>query len=215
MDRNTIQDALLPLDHYEVENENQSQAMNRLKAFLKASGQSINTEFKKAGVLIPLVADLESNQWHIILTRRAKHLKHHPGEISFPGGRFEIEDKNLQRTAVRETTEEIGIEEKQIDLIGKLPTQATTSQYHVTPYIGVIDNDYKIQIDPNEVAEAFLLPMNFALDSNNYQKIERTINGQTFWYFELKYNHYRIWGATAQMLVKLRSRLLPPGSESV
>jgi len=209
VDRSTLQKALLPTDHVEVDNNQQQQDKMRLEAFLKASGKSICEQFRQASVLIPLVQNPNEISWDIILTRRALHLKHHPGEISFPGGRYETTDHDLQATAIRETHEEIGITADLIQILGRLPLQSTTSQYHVTPYIGIVDNRYDLRIDENEVSEVFLIPLSFAMDRNNHHKVAHSINGQTFHYHVIEYNQYRIWGATAQMLIRLSERLSP------
>lgn len=208
MERLLIEKALLPLHHVDNESNENTEDRLRLNSFLKASGKPPITTLSQASVLIPLVKSLTGDSWDIILTRRATHLKHHAGEISFPGGRHEPSDQDLQATAIRETNEEIGISADHIDIIGKLPVQATISQFQVTPFIGIIDSNYQIEIDTNEVAESFLVPFSFVTNQNNHKKIDRILNGQTFSYFEIEYNRHRIWGATAQMLVRLSQRLI-------
>jgi len=175
--------------------------------YLIAMGKKPAENFLPASVLIPLVRNKKNGHWDIILTRRAKHLKHHPGEISFPGGRFETSDLDLQTTAIRETQEEIGIQKDQINIIGRLPQQNTISQYRVTPYVGIIDQNYKINIDRNEVDEVFLIPLVFALNRANQEKVTQINNKQSYSYYVIKYNKYNIWGATARMLVNLSHRL--------
>lgn len=164
-----------------------------------------NDGFKCAAVLIPLV--FYNNQWQVILTRRAEHLKHHPGQISFPGGSYEKQDDNLMVTALRETHEEIGIPDTKIEIIGKLPQQNTISQYNVTPFVGTISEDYQITIDENEVAEVFNVPLNFLTDQTNQIKKDDTFNGKLVSYYTIQYQHYNIWGVTARILVNLSRRL--------
>ena len=207
MDKEYIASKLLAVDFIESDPQPLLKDNARLKSFLRANNQTLRDRFLQAGVLVPLVKPANKSDWQVILTRRAKHLKHHPGEISFPGGRYESADRRLENTAIRETSEEIGIASDHIELLGKLPTQATTSQYHVTPFVGVVAQNHQLTIDTNEVAEAFRVPLRFILDQNNHQKIERIINGQTFSYYQIEYNQYRIWGATAQMIVRLSERL--------
>jgi 8-oxo-dGTP pyrophosphatase MutT (NUDIX family) len=163
-------------------------------------------DFRCAAVLIPLVERAE-NQWDVIFTRRAEHLKHHPGQISFPGGGYESQDKNLGDTAVRETFEEIGIRAEQVRLIGKLPQQQTISQYNVTPFIGIIDSNYQLKIDYNEVAEVFTAPLEFVIDQTNQQKQTEQFNGRQISYYVIRYKQYNIWGATARILVNLSRRI--------
>jgi len=197
---------LLPLEQ-ESNTEIEKDDEKELNRYFLAQGESTNNQFHQASVLLPIIQNLATNEWELLLTKRAAHLKHHPGEISFPGGRFEEHDQNLQATAVRETYEEIGIHKHQIKLIGKLPKQKTISRYHVTPFVGIIDAAYQLRLDKNEVEEAFVVPLNFVLNSSNQQKVERKINNQSLSYYVIKYNGYNIWGATAKMLVNF-GRLL-------
>ncbi|MBV1909137.1 MAG: CoA pyrophosphatase [Kangiellaceae bacterium] len=207
MDIETIKSRLLSVNYIDPKDDSEQQDAIRLKAFMEASGKPVATEFKQAGVLIPLVYNQSNKGWDVILTRRALHLKHHAGEISFPGGRFEKKDLNLKTTAIRETVEEIGLKEDQIEVIGRLPQQSTISQYRVTPYIGIVSNDYQLRIDENEVVEAFSIPLQFAINPDNHQIVNHQLSGQTFSYFVIQYNNYRVWGATAQMIIRLSERL--------
>ncbi|MDA7747257.1 CoA pyrophosphatase, partial [Psychromonas sp.] len=84
-------------------------------------------------MLIPLIQ--RKNGLHVILTQRALHLKHHAGQISFPGGKVELTDDSLAHTALRETEEEIGIRQKEIQLVGNLASLTTSTGYHITPFI--------------------------------------------------------------------------------
>lgn len=210
MNKEFITKRLLPLDYIEQDNQRIEKEKMRLQSFLRTNNQTMRNEFLQAGVLIPLVKQSIQNEWQVILTRRAEHLKNHPGEISFPGGRYEATDRCLPNTAIRETNEEIGIDHDDIELIGKLPIQATVSQYYVTPYVGLVEQNHQLTIDEDEVAEVFSVPLAFILDKNNHQLIPRNINGQTFSYYQIEYNHYKIWGATAQMIVRLSERLAKP-----
>ena len=166
-----------------------------------------STLLRCAAVLMPLVKNLDTGEWEIIFTRRAEHLKHHPGQISFPGGGYETQDKDLSDTAIRETFEEIGINAGQIELLGRLPQQQTISQYNITPYVGIVDPKYQLTIDNNEVAEVFTAPFNFITDQTNQKKVEETIKGQQYSFYVIQYKHYNIWGATAKILVNFTRRL--------
>jgi len=180
-----------------------------LNLFLDALGKDRFSQFHPAGVLILLVHSSDPDQWNIIFTKRAMHLKHHPGEISFPGGRFEQNDGELVNTATRETYEEIGISPNEITILGKLPRQKTISGYLVTPFVGYVKGDYELQIDDNEVDAVFVVPLNFLLEPDNHQKIKRLIAESTFDFYQIQYNEHKIWGATARMLVNLSRFLLP------
>ena len=207
MDISELKRRLLPLNHQDSFDKNDQIEQQQLKDYLQATGIKPMTSFRQAAVLIPIVQNIQTSQWDVILTKRAKHLKNHPGEISFPGGRFEPQDGHLQFTAIRETQEEIGIKQQHVELIGRLPRQNTISQYQVTPFVGIIKPQYSITIDRNEVDEAFLVPLEFAINSSNQQIRERELNNNSFSFYVIQYNDYHIWGATAKMLVNFRKIL--------
>lgn len=208
MDQQFIQKRLLPLRHQDSKKNDSDLAEEKaLTAYLKSCGKNSQGKLQQASVLLPLVRNTNDDHWDLILTRRSEHLKHHPGEISFPGGRFENSDKDLMTTAKRETQEEIGIEPSQIQLIGKLPKQNTISSYQVTPFVGIIEPPYQLTIDKNEVEEVFLVPLTFLLNSKNQKKAKRKLGEQSFSYYVFEYNQYYIWGATAKMIVNF-SRML-------
>ncbi len=207
MHQEEIMQRLLPLSLALADDKPDPIEDERIATYQKALGQSPSSQFRLASVLIPLVRNVTKGEWEILLTRRAKHLKHHPGEISFPGGRFEESDGNLQTTAIRETQEETGIQKKQIQIIGRLPQQNTVSQYKVTPFVGVISPDYQLRMDPGEVDEIFLIPFNYAINPDNHSKHEQNLNNMSISYYEIRYNEYNIWGATARMLINLSALL--------
>lgn len=166
-----------------------------------------NKKLKKAAVLMPLVQ--RDNRLYLILTKRALHLKHHPGQISFPGGGYEISDDSLAITALRETEEEIGIQQKKIELVGHLASIETNSGYHVTPYIGFIDGNQSVLIDEAEVKMSFELPFSFALNPENFTKAHWITNKKPHFTYYCIYQEHLIWGATALMLINLQKHLLP------
>lgn len=162
-----------------------------------------NKNSKKAAILIPIVE--RDNQLHIILTVRASHLRHHPGQVSFPGGRFEETDTSLMHTALRETQEEIGVNEKDINVFAKLPELVTNSNYIVSPYLGFVDKNHKIQIDKNEVQTTFEVPLSFLLNKKNTHAISFLRNKEIFTTYCTPYQGYLIWGVTAQIINTLKS----------
>ena len=161
--------------------------------------------FKQAAVLIPLVP--RNDSFNIILTRRAKHLKHHPGQIAFPGGRHEAYDVDLIATAIRETKEETGILCNRTHILGQLPSLPTISGYMVTPFLSTIAPDYRPQLDPNEVDELFEVPIHYLLNPVNMHTQQFRINGKLHTIYSIPFSNYSIWGTTAQM-IKLLSKQL-------
>ena len=160
---------------------------------------------KKAAVLIALVE--RPNGLHIILTKRAAHLRHHPGQISFPGGRLEQADSSLQHTALRETEEEIGLLTEQISLFGSLQPLTTSSGFIVSPYLAFVDSQHTLKIDKQEVHSTFELPLEFILKRDNFYKQHLLANKKRHFTYLLPYQNRLIWGATAQMLLNLRKYL--------
>lgn len=160
--------------------------------------------FRKAGVLVGLVD--RPNGLHVVLTTRAKHLKHHPGQVSFPGGKYETFDQSIVETALRETHEEIGISRQKLLTIGTLPELPTISRFHVTPVVAFIENSYIPIIDKNEVDALFEVPLAFLLNPNNLKTHDLSINNQQHRIFALAYNGHLIWGVTAQIIQALQQQ---------
>ncbi len=164
-----------------------------------------NNHLKKAAVLIPLVK--RRHGLNIILTERALHLRHHPGQISFPGGKYEPSDSSLQHTALRETQEEIGILQKQISLFGSLAKLPTVSGFIVTPYLGFVQSQHSLHIDKQEVRTVFEVPLEFFLNKKNFYLQHLTANKKRHFIYCIPYQNRMIWGATAQMLKNLQRQL--------
>ncbi len=159
---------------------------------------------KPAAVLLPLV---HREELTVLFTQRASHLKHHPGQISFPGGRWESTDRSLVHTALRETEEEVGIPGHLVEVIGSLPTFRTISRYEVKPIIGFIDPGYDANIDHNEVNHAFEVPLSFLMQPENYlvHWVLRKSTPQPVYF--IPWQDKLIWGATASFLNTLRKHV--------
>ncbi|WP_438863137.1 CoA pyrophosphatase [Neptunicella sp.] len=161
---------------------------------------------RPAAVLIPIVARQELS---LILTRRALHLKHHPGQVSFPGGRYETTDANLQHTALRETYEEIGLASEQIEIIGQLPSFKTISRYQVTPFIGFVQPPVDLQPDPDEVAQIFEVPLAYLMDRKNHQTHWITRQQKRHPINMIVWQDQQIWGVTAAFILNLSNIINP------
>lgn len=164
----------------------------------------IPSDLQPAAVLVPLI--LRSTGWQVLLTKRTGHLKHHPGQISFPGGRVEDHDASPAAAALRETLEEVGIEPAEVELLGSLDRFPTISGYRVTPLVGLVQPGFELNLDEQEVAEAFEIPLDFLLDSGNHQQRSAEFKGRMRQFYVIEYQDYLIWGATAAMLVNFSSR---------
>lgn len=170
-----------------------------------ATRPDVQRSFKKAAVLVPIV--LREAEPHVILTKRADHLNKHAGQISFPGGRAEEEDTSVVHTALRESEEEIGLDPGYVDIIGRLNTYLTVTNYAVTPIVGLVEPVNNLVAEVSEVDEIFEVPLRFLLDMSNHQKHSGYHNGiERFWY-AMPYGDYYIWGATAGMIRDLSERV--------
>lgn len=161
----------------------------------------LKPRLRAAGVLIPVVDRAESPS--VLLTERSKALKHHPGQVSFPGGGMESHDEDIVATALRETHEEIGIAPGHVDVAGYLAPVATITGYAVTCVIGIVPESVRWAADPLEVDEIFEVPLSFLLDEANLEVTERDFEGAHLPVASFYYEGHRIWGATAGMLVVL------------
>ena len=158
----------------------------------------IQFKLKPSAVLVP-ITELDG-ELHLILTKRALHLKHHPGQISFPGGKVEPNDRNEIETALRETEEEIGIAPSSIDVLGTLPYYQTLTGFQITPVLAFVNQPIDFITDHNEVAEVFQVPLNHFLEQKNHYSFEVLHRNRQQLVHYLPYKHYNIWGATAAII---------------
>lgn len=168
--------------------------------------QRLTANLKPAGVLIPIID--RPDGLSVLLTRRSAKLKHHAGQVSFPGGRMEPTDRDIRHTALRETEEEVGIQPHKIQVMGYLPPMPTTTGFAVTPIVGLLDSDVAVSIELAEVERAFEVPLCFLLNPQNQQMSEREFEGVMMPLVEFHFGGERIWGTTASMVIELRKYLI-------
>lgn len=154
---------------------------------------------KLAAVLIPIFSESE----RILFTLRTQIVRHHQGQISFPGGRYEEEDMNLQTTALRETFEEVGISNDKITLVGRLNPSITISNYYVLPFVGLVEENTPIRINNLEVEHCFLAPITELMKPES--NVMGDFEGLQLPYYS--YKNYKIWGVTGGILTDLFRRL--------
>lgn len=156
---------------------------------------------KPAAVLIGVVGE------NVVLTKRASHLKHHPGQIALPGGKLDVGDADAAAAALREAHEEIGLAPATVDILGELPAHETVTGYSIKPVIAHIIRDFQATPEAGEVAEVFRVPIAHLLDPGNYRIEGRRWRGVRRRYFVVPYGPYYIWGATARILKSLADRV--------
>ena len=154
-------------------------------------------------IAIQMVADIP----HIILTQRASTLKHHAGQVAFPGGKRDEDDSSLDETALRESNEEIGLHPENVKIIGRMPTHETVTGFTVTPVVGIVRDTFVPIPDHNEVAEVFLVPLSHVTDKTQFSIQGRYWRNQRRHYYTVPYGPYYIWGATARILWALAEGL--------
>ena len=159
---------------------------------------------RNAAVLIPLI---ERKEWQVLFTKRTEHLSHHPGQVSFPGGCADTVDVSPLHTALRETEEEIGVENRLIEAAGVIEPFLTITGFKVIPIVGFVDPAFQLRIDTIEVSEVFEMPLSVLMDKSLYQQKEIFWKGENRFYLDLKYNEFQIWGATAAMSYAFACRL--------
>jgi 8-oxo-dGTP pyrophosphatase MutT (NUDIX family) len=152
----------------------------------------------RAAVLVPLFK--KGQDCHIVFTKRSDNVRYHKGEISFPGGVFDERDLELQRTALREAFEEIGLKESDVQIIGVLDDIVTVTQFIVTPFAGFFPYPYSFKLSPIEIAELIEVPISALLDEDclTEREVIRETGKEVVYAYQ--YENHIIWGATARIL---------------
>lgn len=156
---------------------------------------------KPAAVLLPLLK--ENGAWHLLFIRRTeKDGDHHSGQVAFPGGAQEPEDAGLLSSALREAQEEVGLDPADVRILGRLNDYITISNFHVTPFVGIIPWPYNISPSPDEVERVFTMPLDWLANSENYRSESHPLPG---WdkpisaiYYQ-KFDGELLWGVSARL----------------
>ncbi|MGL5046689.1 MAG: CoA pyrophosphatase [Shewanella sp.] len=163
---------------------------------------------RKAAVLIPLLEI--HGELHLMLTQRPMHLRAHPGQISFPGGKIEPYDMNAIAAALREAEEEIGLSSYNVEVLGTFPAHNTFTGFEITPVVGIIKQAFDLKLDPGEVADCFTVPLGFFIEPNNRHQKRFLRQGRYYSVHFMPYQQRFIWGATAAIIDHLCRQLSIP-----
>ncbi len=158
---------------------------------------------RDAAVLVPILDDAGGPR--VLLTKRSSKLKHHPGQVAFPGGKID-DGETPEQAAEREAYEEVRLPRGHLRVLGRLPCHETVTGFSVYPVAAAI-RPFTPVPEPGEVAEVFTVPLSHVLDPANYTVEKRRWRGEWRRFYAVPYGPYYIWGATARILRGLADRL--------
>ena len=165
--------------------------------------------WRPAGVLVAVDATGPGAP-RVILTKRASALRHHPGQVAFPGGKVDDGDGGPVGAALREASEEIGLPRTAVEVLGELPSHRTVTGFEVTPVLALVTVPFVARAEPGEVDEVFMVPLDHVANPARYGIQSRLWRGQRRRYYAVPWGPYYIWGATARILRGLADRLETP-----
>nr|WP_232829406.1 CoA pyrophosphatase [Tropicimonas sp. IMCC34043] len=166
-----------------------------------------NRKLREAGVLVPIA--LEARGPRLYLTKRSSGLKHHPGQIAFPGGKRDEGDTTVTDTALREAWEEIALPPENVEVLGCLPEHETITSFRITPVVGLLRGPFQPRSEPGEVEEIFSVPLDLVTTPARFSIERRRWRGEWRHFYTVPHGPYYIWGATARMLRALADRMGP------
>jgi 8-oxo-dGTP pyrophosphatase MutT (NUDIX family) len=162
-------------------------------------------KLKDAAVLIGVVDDVEDAR--IILTRRTDKLRKHAGQIAFPGGGIDDDDATPEEAALREAEEEIGLNRRFVETVGRLPQYLSGTGFRIQPVLAVVQPGFTLTLNPDEVDSVFEVPLSFLMNPVNHRQDSRMWQGSVRHFYVMPYQERHIWGITAGIIRTLYERL--------
>jgi 8-oxo-dGTP pyrophosphatase MutT (NUDIX family) len=177
----------------------QDELLHRVREYSPRTLET-NRQLPEAAVLVPIT---RSEDPELVLTLRASGLSTHGGEVAFPGGRRDPEDRDLIHTALREAEEEVGLPPGLVEVVGPLSPLVSRHGIRVTPYVGLVPDYVEYKANDAEIAAVFSVPLEFF--RSDPREVTHRIDylGQSWYVPSYTYGEYRIWGLTAIMVVEL------------
>jgi 8-oxo-dGTP pyrophosphatase MutT (NUDIX family) len=173
----------------------------------RSKGLIADWDIKPAAVLVPLF--WKDGEYHLLFTKRTAHLRQHPGQISFPGGRRDPEDVDLLATALRETEEEIGLDRQAVQILGELDDMMTSTQYRITPFVGVIPHPYQYQVNTLEIDRLLEVPLACFKDPTRIEVRYREFMRERIPVYYYNIGEDTVWGATARIVRNFLEAIAP------
>ncbi|WP_439616129.1 CoA pyrophosphatase [Shinella sp.] len=160
---------------------------------------------RDAAVLIPVVDDGEEAR--VIFTQRTTTMRKHSGQVAFPGGAVDDDDADVEEAAMREAEEEISLDRRFVEPVGRLPQYKALSGFSITPVLAVVQPGFELIANPDEVEAVFDVPLSFLMDPRNHERGSGVWLGAERHYYRLPYEGRNIWGITAGIVRMIYERL--------
>ncbi len=169
---------------------------------VRLAGEGIS--LKDAAVLVPVVD--YGDEARVIFTQRTSTLRKHSGQISFPGGGIDKEDRTPEDAALRETEEEIGLSRSYVETVGRLPDYISGTGFRIKPVLSVVKPGFDLALNPTEVDDVFEVPLSFLMNPANHTQGSRMFQGRERFFYEMPYGERYIWGITAGIMRSIYER---------
>ena len=162
-------------------------------------------KLRDAAVLIPVVD--EGDEARVIFTQRTATMRKHSGQVAFPGGAVDAEDGDAETAAMREAEEEISLDRRFVEPVGRLPQYKALSGFSITPVLAVVQPGFELIPNPAEVERVFDVPLSFLMDPRNHERGSGVWLGDERHYYRMPYEGHNIWGITAGIVRVIYERL--------